>query len=85
MPNGSTGINDGQRVYDGMASWEGGVDSSLPATLLNPNQCSWAVNRDVRGGYNDTRPGFAQRQTGYIQGLFQGSRSEELTSELQSH
>jgi hypothetical protein len=65
--------NNPLRIYDGTHTWEGGVDSSLPATLISGNQCAWAVNRIFRGGYNDTRPGFSQRQTGYIQATVQGA------------
>lgn len=65
-------VNDPTRVYDGNKSWDGGVESSLPSTLLNQNQCAWATNRTMRGGYNNNRPGWTRRQIGYPQALFQG-------------
>jgi len=67
-----SGINDPNRVYDGITAWDGGVDSSLPATIISRNQASWATNRVFRSSYNDIRPGMVQRKTGYLQGLFQG-------------
>jgi hypothetical protein len=68
----ASGINDPNRVYDGITAWDGGVDSSLPATLISRNQAAWSVNRVCRSGYSDVRPGLVRRQVGYLQGLFQG-------------
>lgn len=65
-------VQDPTRVYDGNKVWDGGVESSLPSTLLQPNQCAWAVNRTMRGGYNSPRPGWKRLQVGYPQALFQG-------------
>jgi len=50
---------------------EAGVSSALAPELLPPNQASWGMNIDVRGGKPSTRPNMVQRMTlppGLVQG-----------------
>lgn len=75
-------VNDTNRLQDGYVSLEGGVDSSLPSALLNPNQVSWAVNTTFRDGWPKPRPGFRKIpltfpteyvRSGMQDGYFQGA------------
>jgi len=76
-------INDPNRLMEGIGTFIGGANSSVDPALLSPNQYSWGVNVDVRGGYPRTRPGFKfikALPNGVIQGAayFNNSSSEQL-------
>lgn len=68
---------DSSRVIDGFLSLEGGVDSGVAPSLINPNQCAWAVNTTFRGGWPTARPGWKKLPVifseGSDSGLFQGA------------
>lgn len=49
---------DPARLPDGWSSLEGGMNSARAPSLIDPNQCSVAVNLTFRGGYPQTRPAF---------------------------
>jgi hypothetical protein len=51
-------ITDKNRIYDGWASLEGGVDAGRNSSTLEGNQSVAAVNLTFRGGDAVTRPGF---------------------------
>lgn len=53
--------NEPQSRKDGYLSFEGGVDSGNPASLLSASEVAWAVNSTFRGGYVRPRPGFIRR------------------------
>lgn len=50
---------DRQRISDGFITLERGVDAGKSPSMLPRNQCSFAVNVSMRGGYAKTRPGFS--------------------------
>lgn len=45
-------------IRDGWGNLWGGVDSGRASNLLDDNQCGFAVNLTLRGGYPETRPPF---------------------------
>ncbi len=49
---------DRQRISDGFITLERGVDAGKSPSMLPRNQCSFAVNASMRGGYAKTRPEF---------------------------
>lgn len=53
--------NQPKTLQDGYLSFEGGVDSGNPASLLSAAEVSWAVNTTFRGGFARPRPGFIKR------------------------
>lgn len=67
---------------DGYLSFEGGVDSGNPASLLGAAEVAWAVNTTFRGGFAKPRPGYIRRnllfqsegdQSNFETNLFQGA------------
>lgn len=50
---------DRQRISDGFITLERGVDAGKSPSMLPRNQCSFAVNVSMRGGYAKTRPEFS--------------------------
>ena len=50
---------DRQRISDGFITLERGVDAGKSPSMLPRNQCSFAVNASMRGGYAKTRPEFS--------------------------
>lgn len=69
-------------VLDGFTSLEGGVNSGLSPSIIEPNQLSWAVNATVRDAFIKCRPGFqslgltfesAECRTLFEGGNFQGA------------
>lgn len=74
--------NDPGTITDGNLSFEGGIDSGIPASLLGQNEVSWAVNTTMRGGFLKPRPGMVKRPlrftdgttlTNFETGRFQGA------------
>lgn len=51
-------IADGNRIYDGWMSLEGGVDAGRAPTLLEPNMAYSSENIVFRGGHPMPRPGW---------------------------
>lgn len=77
------GVPSAKRLYDGIISCEGGIDSGKSptvATASNPNglarnQFSYATNCTMRGGRVKPRPGFENREIGTFdqeEGRYQG-------------
>jgi len=56
MPSPS-GVVDPNRIFDGFATLEGGVDGGREANLIEANQMAAAENIAFRGGRASTRPG----------------------------
>jgi hypothetical protein len=53
------------RVFDGSASYLGGVDYGQQPNLIRDNQVWNAVNATMRGGYVTNRPPYTQRQLSF--------------------
>jgi hypothetical protein len=56
-------IGDSNRVYDGWASLEAGVDAGKNPSILEPNKAVSAENMSFRGGQPSTRPGWKKLNT----------------------
>jgi len=46
-------LKDARLALDGFANLEGGVNGALEPDLISPNQCAFAINCTLRGGYAD--------------------------------
>lgn len=52
---------NGQQLFDGFSTLEGGINSGLPPELVPRNKASFAVNSTFRGGFAGPRPCFLKR------------------------
>lgn len=75
-------FKDPDTLQDGYLSFEGGIDSGFPASLIQLNEAAWAVNATMRGGFLTPRPGIRKRimrftseevLTNFKTGRFQGA------------
>jgi len=46
-----------KRIIDGWNALDGGINSGVASNLINPNQASFAINLQTRGGWARPRPG----------------------------
>lgn len=53
-------VRDPFRLSDGWTTLEGGVNSGNNPSILQSNQCAYAINVTFRGGFAATRPRFMQ-------------------------
>jgi hypothetical protein len=78
-------ISDQNRLMEGMASFQGGANSAVDPSLVNPTQYSWAKNVVVRDGYPATRPGFKYIKAlpdGVVQGASYFDNKANNTQEM---
>ncbi len=69
-------------VPAGLYSLEGGIDSGNSPSIIGQNQCAFAVNATMRGGFIQNRPGFPHPaltftegiEANFRQGRFQGAK-----------
>src|SRR6185369_5829265 len=62
---------DPKRLTAGTLNLSGGIDSGRAPHTLQPNQCAFAVNTTMRGGYANSRPPMAKRPATLPQGRYQ--------------